>query len=161
MEGIKVHVIVDEVSSIMERTCRAAGSGLLRLDTTDPYRLDQIVSPDEYSAIAQAHAYRDKVKELRRRLERKLDMNLGTVNENYANVQTLTQGWSPQRRDHYISSVEEADTRWREWGDRMSTKLDELGSGGSEEALRLIEVEIERGAIDVDIDSGNGDVEEA
>jgi hypothetical protein len=152
MRGVKVYIVVEQVSSTIERTCRASGTGLLRIGGTHPYALEQIVNPDEYSAETQTEIHREEVRKLRRLLEGKLTMNLRAVGDNYAKVQELTQGMTPDRRDFYISTVEDTDKRWREWGVRISERLDELSGTPDEEELRATAREIERGAVDEESD---------
>ncbi len=154
MDGVRLYVVVSDVSAVMERSCRAAGAGLLRLTAENIF--EHIVDPSEFDPSKLRAEFRNRVSDLRRRLETKLDLNLRSIEQRFARVDELTQGMSSEIRDKYIAECEEADYRWRGWGEDMSTRLDEALEAQDDDELKAIERELVRGAAedeDEDVDS--------
>jgi hypothetical protein len=144
IEDLKLFVVVTEVSSVLEKSCRASGVGLLRL--TDDDTFDLVVDPSDTDPVAIAAALDTEIKTLRRRMEVKLDLNKGTLEQNYGRVNELTTGMPPSTRDQYIVSVEQAASRWDEWGTRISEMLDEAASTGNGALVQTAQQLIEEGA---------------
>jgi hypothetical protein len=141
LDDLDVFVVVTEVSATLERSCRAAGVGLLRL--TDEDTFEMVVSPSEAAALAAVAQVTETAKDARRRMENKLELNLNAISDNFSKVNEITAGMTSQRRDHYIEAVEQASARWTEWGERISTMIDEAAATGDQDllnaAIRLIE----------------------
>jgi hypothetical protein len=144
IEDLRLFVVVTEVSSVLEKSCRASGVGLLRLTDDDTFEL--VVDPSESDPVAIASALEVEIKTLRRRMETKLNLNKGTLEQNYSKVNELTAGMPPNTRDQYIETVEQAASRWDEWGIRISELLDEAASTGNLALVQAAQKLIEEGA---------------
>jgi hypothetical protein len=144
LDEIKVFVVVTEVSSVLEKSCRACGMGLLLL--TEERTFELVLQPGEMDAEVVAAAVVEKVRNLRRRMENKLNLKKGALESNYARVDELTTGMDPNVRDQYIEKFEQAGGRWDNWGARISEMLDEAVSTGSEGLIEAAAQLIEQGA---------------
>jgi hypothetical protein len=145
---IRIYVVVHEVTTAIEKTCGACGAGLLRLTVDNT--VEQIL---EFGAVDPARRqaeFEAKVKDARRRLETKLSLNLKTVDVNYGRVTELTRGMPAKTRDEYIEGVEEAERRWRDWADELSSRLDGVQASQDENELLSIESLIKEGAMSED-----------
>ena len=143
---LRLFVVVTRVSEVLEKSCRAAGVGLLHLTQEDTF--DLVVDPDEIDPAALQEQLRARVEDARRRLELKLNLNKSALEENYSRVNDLTTGMPQKTRDDYIEKVEEAINRWEGWSQRISEMLDEARSTSNEQLLEAAENLIEEGAED-------------
>jgi hypothetical protein len=148
IDDLLLFVVVTDVSSVLEKSCRASGVGLLRLTDDDTFEL--VVDPEASDPVAIASALEAEIKSLRRRLETKLELNKSALEQNYSKVNELTAGMPSKTRDQYIETVEQAAGRWDEWGIRVSESLDEAGSTGNAALVQAAERMIEEGAEDED-----------
>jgi len=144
IEDLTLFVVVIEVSSLLEKSCRASGVGLLRLTEDDTF--DLVVDPAETDPVAIASALEAEISTLRRRMESKLDFNKSKLEQNYSKVDELTVGMPEKTRDQYIVTVEQAANRWDEWGMRISELLDEARSTGNAALVQAAQQLIEEGA---------------
>ena len=144
LDDLKVFVVVTEVSSVLEKSCRACGMGLLRL--TEEATFELVLKPGEMDAEVVAAVVMERIRESRRRMENKLNLKKRTLESNYARVDELTTGMDPKVRDQYIEKFEQAAGRWDNWGARISEMLDEAASTGSEGLIEAAEQLIEEGA---------------
>jgi hypothetical protein len=144
LDDLEVFVVVTEVSSVLEKSCRACGMGLLRL--TEEATFELVLKPGEMDAEVVAAAVMEKIRDLRRRMENKLKLKKGALDSNYARVDELTMGMDPNVRDQYIEKFEQAVGRWEHWGARISEMLDEAASTGSEGLIEAAGQLIEEGA---------------
>lgn len=142
---VVVHVVVEETTTILEQSCRACGAGLLRIRVEAEYELELAVDPEEYDPAAVTTGRLARISALRRRLITKLDLNQEAAKRDFINVRSGTYGMPEIKRDEYLDTAEAVTERWREWGDRCSTRLDELVVNGTEAELDAIEREIEAG----------------
>lgn len=145
MEKVRVHIVVEQSSAILERSCRAAGAGLLELVTEGDYQLRKIVDGNAYSPEARAAEFALKVKALRRRLETKMDSQVKILTDKYGKLSEDTQGMSQARQERYVESVEGDIQRWRDWGERLSLLLDEATATLDENVLATVTRELEQG----------------
>jgi hypothetical protein len=146
MHGIRVHIVVEQSSAILERSCRAAGAGLLELVTEGDYQLRTIVDGKEYSPEARSADVATKVKALRRRIETKMDANVKALTDKYGKVGEYTRGMPQPRQEEYAEAIEGEIRRWREWGERLTALLDEATATLDENILLTVTKEIEQGA---------------
>jgi hypothetical protein len=147
IDDLRLFVVVTEVSSVLEKSCRASGVGLLRLTEDDTFEL--VVDPSEEDPVAIAASIESEIRDLRRRMETKLTLNKGTLEQNYGKVNELTVGMPAKTRDQYIETVEQAAGRWDVWGARISELLDEAASAGDTNLIQAARRLIEEGAEDV------------
>ncbi|CAN5517116.1 hypothetical protein BH20CHL6_BH20CHL6_07960 [soil metagenome] len=145
MDGVRVCIVVDNVSAIMERTARAAGASLLRLTGDDLFQLETIVDAAEYETDRRLQRHRDKVRKLRRALEEKLDAHVTEARESYPKFKELTKDMPPARREQYVAAVDDLVTKAREWGERLSGRLDEVAASGDDNDLQAIRQAIDEG----------------
>lgn len=144
-DDIKVLLVVEEVGAVLESSCENRGVGLLRL--TEDNAFEMIVDPDDFEPEAIEEAMADRIRDARRRMEQKLDFKKSSIEKDYGRVDEITSGMPGKTRDVYIESVEQALTKWEEWGVEISQKLDEAGSTLDmalvKEAERMVEKDVE------------------
>jgi len=144
-DDIRVLLVVEEVGAVLESSCRNRGVGLLRL--TDDNAFELVVDPDEFEPEAIEEQLAVRIRAARRDMERKLDLRKSSLEKDYGRVDELTSGMPRDTRDKYIVSVEQALTRWDEWGLGISQKLDEAAADNDmslvEQAEQMIEQDIE------------------
>jgi hypothetical protein len=143
-------VVVEEDDAQMVSSCRRAGAGLLLL--TQESSFEWLVHPSEWSPDADRAAFLEQVRVVRRRLEAKLELNVTAIQENFSNVQQLTQGLSADRRDEYVRDLEVSHVMWREWSDSMSARLDQAAARQDDAELKAIERQIMSGPLNDDIE---------
>lgn len=146
-DDIRVLLVVEHVGNALETSCANRGVGLLRL--TDDNAFELVVDPDEFLPEAIEEALVSRIKDTRRRMERKLDLKKTTLEKDYGRVDELTSGMPSKTRDEYIDSVGRALTLWDEWSVGISQKLDEASTSVDaslvDEAEQMIEEDIEAG----------------
>jgi hypothetical protein len=152
VDDTRVYIVVEEVTGLIEQSCKACGAGLLVLKSTDEYELEMVVRPEDYEPADEDASFRAEIRSLRRRLESKLKLNLEAATSDFLKVRELTVEVAAEIREEYLSAVEDSDARWREWGDRISARLDEALSTKDRAELEAIGRLIERG-IDEDEDA--------
>jgi hypothetical protein len=148
VDETRVYIVVEEVTGPLEQSCKAAGAGLLLLHSAEDYELDVIVRPDDYVPVDVDAAFRARIRAARRRLESKLELNLEAATSDFLKVRELTVEVSSDIREEYLSGLEDIDGRWREWGDRLSARLDEVAATRDVAEMEAIETLIERGLDD-------------
>jgi hypothetical protein len=142
---VRVHTVVEERTAILERSCVAAGAGLLELATDVDYQLRTIVDGQAYSPEATAAETKARLKDLRRRVITKMDANLETLKTGRAKISEHAQGLSSVNQEKYLQANESEQRSWRDWGDNLGQLLDEAAAEPSEALLARIEEELERG----------------
>jgi hypothetical protein len=143
IERVRLYVIVEASSPVLDKTCRAAGAGLLRLDENGLFEI--VVDIGEADVAAQQESFRKQLAGIRRKLENKLDLNVDEVKSNFGTVARITAGMPEKKRENYLKDVERQLERWRGWGERMSAQLDETLASGDPAALSRIDEEIDKG----------------
>lgn len=141
LDGVQLYVVVEEVTEMIEKTTRASGAGLLRL--TDADTLEEIVIPAELNEQKLRAELQERAKDLRRRMETKLQLKMKVLEDSYAGVSELTANMTDAKRDSYISAIEKSITQCQGWGDEISTDLDEAAATGTAADLDAIEATIE------------------
>jgi len=150
VSGCEVYVVVEEISPEMIESSRSAGAGLLLLTEDDAF--DWLVDPSDWSPDAERAIFIAEVKEVRRLLEARLSLNMNAIQDNFSKVQQLTQGFSPQKRDEYVSDLEQARVMWSSWSDDLSARLDAVAASRNKGELELIKSAIEAGPLPDDIE---------
>jgi stress-induced morphogen len=145
MENVRVCVVVDNVSAIMERTARASGASLLRIAGDEIFHLEAVVEATEFETNRRLARHREKVRKVRRVLEESLDQRIGEARESYPKFRDLTRQMPPARREQYVAAVDDLVTKVREWGERLSQRLDEVAASGDEGELNAIRQQVEEG----------------
>lgn len=144
-DDIELFLVVEEVGAALEKSCESRGVGLLRLTEEDAFEI--VVNPGDFEPEVVEQAVAVRIKEARRRMEQKLDLKKGSLESDYSRVDEITSGMPRKTRDEYIESVEQAITRWEDWGISISQTLDEAASESNmalvEEAEKMIEQDVE------------------
>jgi hypothetical protein len=144
-DDIELFLVVEEVGAALEKSCESRGVGLLRLTEEDAFEI--VVNPGDFEPEVVEQAVAVRIKEARRRMEQKLDLKKGSLESDYSRVDEITSGMPRKTRDEYIESVEQATTRWEDWGISISQTLDEAASESNmalvEEAEKMIEQDVE------------------
>jgi hypothetical protein len=143
-DHLKLYAVVTVVTEAFEKSCRAGRVALLRL--TDENTFEMIVDADELDSAEIAAQLKAEIRTLRRRMEKKLALNQGSIESSYSKVNELTRGMEADARDNYINAVERAANRWDDWGARISSMLDEAAGTGDEGLIKTAERLIEEGA---------------
>ncbi len=137
MERTRLFVVVEEVTVAIEASCRACGAGLLIL-RTDAYELDRIVNPADWSAEVTGVEFKSQVKDLRRLLENKRDLNLDAAAAHYREVMEATAGMEPDAAAGWLRPVERQSEIYRQWAEELSAAIDGADAAGDLEALEVI-----------------------
>jgi hypothetical protein len=144
-DDIELFLVVEEVGAALEKSCESRGVGLLRLTEEDAFEI--VVNPGDFEPEVVEQAVAVRIKEARRRMEQKLDLKKSSLESDYSRVDEITSGMPRKTRDEYIESVEQAITRWEDWGISISQTLDEAASESNmalvEEAEKMIEHDVE------------------
>jgi len=143
-QDVTLFLVTGARHAVLERSCRSGQVGLLLL--TEENTFEMLVDPTEADADVVAAEIATKARDARRRMETKLRLNTGSIEDNYARVNDLTVGMTSTVRDRYIEGVEASASAWDEWGQRVSAMLDEAAANGDEALLGSAEQLIEEGA---------------
>jgi hypothetical protein len=143
MNDLSVYVVTEAIGDALRSTCEAVGCGLLRLSASNELDLElEYTEPDRTKA---AKGYARRVRQVRRKLDTKLNANLTALQDQFSERHQVTEGMDEATRAGYLSSIETMMVRWREWGDDLSGRLDGLAGTTDEDALAEIEEHVEKG----------------
>ncbi len=143
MDGIAVYIVAGGMSDTLKKSCRLVGAGLLTVDAEGQF--EKHLDIGELDEAAAKEECRKRVKDLRRQMENKRNLNLDSVDQRFAKVDELTAGMPSEMRDEYITGIEHVGIRWREWSDRLSVRLDELAGSCDDDDFRVVERLIQEG----------------
>jgi hypothetical protein len=143
IEQTEVYVVCEAAGERLRATCAAAGTGLLIL--RDDNTLEKQLEYGRPQETANARLFARRLKEVRTRLDTKLQLNLGDVEKRFQESKEITSGMAPKVRDQYLKAIEDQAVAWRAWGIELSERLDELAAVGDEAQLEQIEAEIVHG----------------
>ena len=107
----------------------------------------EVVKFGDVDSVKRKVEFEKRVKDARRRLDTKLDLNLKYLENNFSKVSELTQGMPADLRDKYIEDVENAERRWRDWADDISVRIDAVLASQDENEMATVERLIKEGAI--------------
>jgi len=142
MANVAIHVAVADEPTQIRASCSAVGVGLVRF--RDDNTIETLL---EYSPPSDAAAKKQllaDVKDARRRLENKVELNLGRLQTRFDEIASVTAGMPPAMKDKYRSAIEEESLGWQDWLADMSERLDALSA--SEDAAELATLIDEIGA---------------
>ena len=146
LDKVRVHAVVEESSTVLVRSCDAAGASLLELTTDGDYQLRTVVDGHSYSPEAKAAEFAARIRDLRRRIEVKMDANLDTLKAQHAKIIEHVRGMSAANQEKYVHASESLIRRWGDWGERLVRLLDEAASPPSEEKFLIALKEFEENA---------------
>jgi hypothetical protein len=139
LEKVEVHIVVEQSSAVLERSCRACGAGLLQVVSDGDYRLLKLIDPAEYDPQKRRADLEARAKTARRRLVTKLDVNLGPLKDKLGRLPDLTKGMSPDKQGEYEEHIDNTISRLYEWSDEASRLLDGALASSDENALASAE----------------------
>ena len=90
----KLYVVVPESNPGFERSCRAAGAGLLLL--SDDNEFEHVLDFDAILPDAKDEVFSTEIKRLRADLVSKLDLKLGELRNRFESIGELTAGMSEE-----------------------------------------------------------------
>lgn len=151
LRGVKLYIVVYELITSFERSCKAAGAGLLVLteDNVFDHQLDfDTTLPEELEGTFKA-----RLDGLRRAMESKLALNLDRLQDRFNQIGDLTREMPDDVAEKYRQRVEREHRLWSAWGDDLSGLLDAAATNRSAADLDAIEEFIEEGPdLDADVE---------
>ncbi|MCZ7589943.1 MAG: hypothetical protein M5U27_14015 [Gaiella sp.] len=145
LADIKVYVVVNEATPLFERSCKAAGAGLLLIN--DDNEFERVLDFDTTLPEMLEADLKSKIDGARRALEAKLDLNRNDLRGRFERVGELTRGMDPAVADKYQENVERQYKIWTEWGDRTSARLDAALAARDLHDLEVIAQVIDEGPV--------------
>lgn len=145
IDNVKLYIVAELETPELEKACRAAGAGLLTLtaDNTFTHVIDfDAVSPPVADSVLD-----DKVSDVRRALERKLELNKDILKDRLAHVVQLTKGMPARKEERYAEKVEGQYAQWEDWGVRVSERLDAAYAARDADAVEAIRADVEAGPL--------------
>lgn len=137
---VEVHVAVTDESAQLKASCSSVGAGLVKvLDDNTVVTVLAYAAPSQTAASKQFLA---SVKVARRRLEKKVELNLGRLQARFDEIASVTAGMSTTLKEKYRSSIEEESLAWSEWLSDMSERLDAASTDGDPAVLAALVAEI-------------------
>jgi hypothetical protein len=133
-----------EASSTLEQSCTAAGVGLMLL--TEDNLFDLVVDFDELHPESLAKELDEMVKQLRRELDRKLDVQRTALTRRIADVNELTEGMTDETVSSFLSTLETRLRNVDDWAYETSKALDALTADFSDREYQLLKTVIETGS---------------
>lgn len=143
--GTRVIVVAENPDEILVATSKSAGSGLARLTSAD--RLEIICDYGPPDRTVQVQQFLTRLKDVRRKLDTKLRLNEGGLDQSFRDSSAVTTDMPRVQRDEYLESIQNVMLVWREWGDGLSERLDQLAATEDAEELDRIEREVTKGPL--------------
>jgi hypothetical protein len=125
-EAGRVYVVVNEYVDSLVDSCREAGAGLLRL--TEDGIFEIVVDYTETSPRTLEEALEAKITELRRALERKVEMIRIDIEARHGQSAGIIAGMEGDVADRYMNQFDAEYRNLDDWGLEMSKRLDALGA---------------------------------
>jgi hypothetical protein len=145
LPNIRVFVIVQESTLVVEQSCRACGAGLLVVVDDSDYRLDMRVDPAEFSPEATRDKIHNQISAVRRRLETRLDLEMAAAKSRYTETTAAVIGMPADTAEIYLARAEGRATEVRAWADDLSVRLDAVTTSGDSSQLDSIARLVDRG----------------
>jgi hypothetical protein len=125
-EAGRVYVVVNHFVDSLVDSCREVGAGLLRLTEDSVFEI--ILDYTETSPRTLEEALEAKLTELRRELERKVEIVRVDIEARHGQSAGIIAGMEGDVADRYMNRFDAEYRNLDDWGSEMSTRLDELGS---------------------------------
>lgn len=122
MTDVEVHVAVIDETVQIRASCGAVGVGLVKVN--DDNTIEALLNYAPPSQTSVHDQLLTAVKDARRRLEKKVELNLGQLQKRFDDIASVTAGMPTQMKDKYRSGIEEESLSWQEWLADMSERLD-------------------------------------
>jgi len=145
MQLVKVYVVVEEASASFERSCKAAGAGLLRV--TEDNEFEHVLDFDSILPEALDAELAQSLDQLRREMETKLELHTAALKDRFQKIGELTSGMSEKLAEEYSKSTERQYRAWTDWSEKISRDLDAALAGRDREAVEHIRRELDAGPV--------------
>jgi len=122
IDNLRIVVVVDHMTVVIEKTCRAAGVGLLLLD--ESATLTIYIDPEDIDPAQIEKDCLDQVRDLRRRLDKKVGLIEAETAKRFADTTELTSNMSDEMQKQYIGYIEAEAERADDWARGISELLD-------------------------------------
>lgn len=143
ISGVEGHVVVRSSDAAMVAACQAVGAGLILL--RDGPTLDVLQDARDLDPNAVRDAFLERSREARRRLDNKVQMNLRSVESQFAQMDQLTAGMPHRDRARWKAAVEAKADTWHRWNDEVTARLDRVDVSLDSDELEAIERDILEG----------------
>jgi hypothetical protein len=143
LDDTRVIVVAEDPDEILIATCKSAGAGLAKL--TRANRLEVVLQYGPPDRSAQVQQFRSRLKDVRRKLDTKLRLNESGLEQSFRDSAAVTSEMPRKKRDEYLESIENLMVVWREWGEELSERLDQLAATEDSDELDRIEGEVTKG----------------
>ncbi len=120
----KFYIVVPETNPSFERSCKAAGAGLLLL--SDDNEFQHVLNFDTTLPEAAGERFAEEIKELRADFFSKLSLHQGKLQSRFESIGGLTAGMSDERASSYSEGVERLHRQWNRWGEEIAKELDRV-----------------------------------
>lgn len=137
------YIVVRDYVPAFEQACIAAGAGLLVLTQDNAFQV--VVNYADLTPHAVEAAFAAQIDELRRSLERKLELARGDVEQRYQRVKVLVSDMDHEFGEKYVEEVEREYKGLDDWSLDISRQLDGVAARPSAAALVSISEAIVRG----------------
>ncbi|MFM9877215.1 MAG: hypothetical protein ACKVOG_05110 [Rhodoglobus sp.] len=139
----EVYVVVREYSTVLKQSCIAAGAGLLLLNEDSVFEV--ALRYTDVAPVDIAAAIDRRQTELRRSMERKLDLRRSDLEQRHHRVNQLVAEMDDEIREAYVDQVERKYKALEDWGEEVARRLDEVNSETSDTFLSGVEDTINKG----------------
>jgi hypothetical protein len=142
MDNVEVHVVVTEAADAIKKSCASVGAGLALLK--DDNTIEMILTYETPSQVGAKKQHLASAKSARRKLEKKVELNLGRLQTQFDEVAKVTAGMPTKLKEKYRSEIEAESLAWSEWLSEMSERLDAASTSDdpvAEVALLVAEIE--------------------
>lgn len=140
MVDVEIHVAVTNEATQIRASCSAVGAGLVKVHADNTIEtLLNYAPPPQTNVHDQRLA---EVKEARRRLEKKVELNLGQLQKRFDDIASVTAGMPTKMKDKYRAGIEEESLSWQEWLADMSERLDASSTNDDPTVLKALVAEI-------------------
>jgi hypothetical protein len=126
--NVEMHVAVTQDSPEIRASCGTVGVGLVRVNEDNTVETILTYAPPSQTAAKKEHL--TEVKAARRRLENKVELNLGRLQVSFDEITSVTVGMPNALKDKYRSGIEAESLAWQEWLAEMSERLDAASTSG-------------------------------
>ena len=120
----KFYVVVLDTNPSFERSCKAAGAGLLLL--SDDNEFQHVLDFDTTLPEAADERFAEEIKKLRAYFFSKLSLHQGELQSRFESIGELTAGMSDERASNYREGVERLHSQWTRWGEEIAKELDRV-----------------------------------
>jgi len=124
--NVEMHVAVTHDSAEIRASCGAVGVGLVKVNEDNT--IETVLTYAPPSQTATKKELMTEIKAARRRLENKVELNVGRLQVSFDEITSVTVGMPNVLKDKYRSGIEAESLAWQEWLAEMSERLDAVGT---------------------------------